>query len=514
MGRVTTERTALSKLPLANLGTVTLCSLLQMVLQFLLVVWLARRFGTSPEMDAFNSAFAIPLAITGVLVSPLPLVLVPELVRLRREENESGCWSLASRVLVLGIGSGVLLAFAATLLAEPICSVLFAGFGTARLEAAAGCLRWLAWLVPLNAAVALLQAAHHARQRYLLAALSNVAGVALSLGWIVAVPRLDLTTLCAALLAGSLLATLVLAVPLARLLALPWRGSWRGIGLRRFSLLAAPLLFSAAYARLDPLVDRSIASFLDPGSISELGYAQRIVTALATLTASGLSVVIFPQLASFSADPRDPRLSELLATAWRFLAVLLIPCVAAVVFYGESIVADLFERQAFDASATEAVARLLTILLGVVVAGSVGEIAGKALYAMSETRLPALIAVVGFTIGVALKIALSRRFGVEGVALGTTLYFVICLAALLAALYQRIGGAMFGGLGGAVVQGTIGSVAAAAVGAIPLWLLDEGGALLGGLLGLIAYAAVLRMLGNEFLVRSATESSPGDDIVR
>jgi putative peptidoglycan lipid II flippase len=500
---VATDDAETSQLPLGKLAAVTACSFLQLVLQFLLVVWLARRFGTSPTMDAFQSAFSIPLAVTGVLVGPLPLVLVPELVRLQSGPAAIFRWRLAVRVLLLAVGLGVLLAGIAVAFGGAICAVVFAGFDEPRLQASALALSWLAWLIPLNATVALLQAAHHSEHRYILPAVSNVVGVALSLGWIIAATdELDLATLCAALVAGSALASLVLFVPLAGPLAGGMAGQWRGIGLWRFSVLAAPLFVSAAYARLDPLVDRSIASFLDEGSIAELGYAQRVTTALATLTASGLSVVIFPKLASVSDDPRDPRLADLLATAWRFLTVLLVPCVAAIAVFNREIVADLFQRDAFGSEATVAVARLLTILLGVLVAGSLGEIAGKALYAMAETRLPAVIAVVGFTIGIGLKWALSRRLGVEGVALGTTLYYLLCFAALLVSLHRRVGGQMFRGLPQSAWHAVAGSVVALAVGFVPVATMEDGGAFVGGAAGLIAYVASLRLLGNEFLVRT------------
>lgn len=486
-------------IPFVSLGAVTFCSVLQLGLQFLLIVWLARRFGTSPTMDAFNSAFAIPLAITSVVVGPLPLVLVPELVRLRTEGSEAISWRLATTILTVTLACGSLLAAIGLWLAEPICQLIFAGFDTFRMEAAAFALGWLIWLVPLNSLVALLQAMHHSQRHYLLPAVSNVAGVGLSFAVIAAVDSLDLRIVCAALLAGAIFANAILMVPLARRLVEGFAIDLRGLGLRRFSLLAAPLFFSAVYSRLDPLVDRSIASFLESGSIAELGYAQRLMTALGTLTASGLSVVIFPQLASLSVTPGDERLPRLVASAWRFLVVLLTPCVAAIAVYGEPIVADLFQRDAFGPQATEAVAVLAVILLGALVAHSVGEIAAKTHFAMSETRLPALIAVVGFTLGIGLKWVLSQEMGVEGVALGTSLYSCFSLIALLASLYWTLGRGMFERLGTACVQALLGSLAALGAGSVPLMFLEQGGAFAGGALGLVVYVAALRLMNNEFV---------------
>lgn len=475
-----------------------------MAFQFLLLTLVAWWFGTSMAVDAFNAALAVPIAVSAVLAAPLPLVLIPELVRLFRDEREiAGAWRLASSVVGVFAGIGLILAVAIFWWPLEAAGLLFGGFDSQGLEVAADFLKRLCWLIPLNVCITLLQAVHHAGQRFRLAAISNLFGVSIPLLWISGITDPTLMDIAHGTVAGGVVAVVVLLLPLARSLSSGWLVAGpRNAGLWRFCVLVLPLVLAGIYARIDPLVDRMIASHLEPGSIAELAYAQRLVLALATLVSSGLSVAIFPQLVAHDEVSGQERHIRLLALSWRFLVFLLVPCIVAVILFGRAIVADLFERGEFGPQATSSVAFLLTILMGVLAAGSIGEIASKSLYARGYTRGPAVIAVVGFTIGVLLKISLSKPFGIAGVAAGTTLYYLINVSVFLWLIRTTMGREAFSGIQPALIKALVASLLAAAAGAFPVMLLSKGGAIVGGCLGLAVYIAVQWLMESEFTPRS------------
>ncbi len=478
-----------------------------MVFQFLLLTLVAWWFGTSPAVDAFNAALAVPIAVSAVLAAPLPLVLIPEMVRLFQDRRDAASWRLAASVVGLFVSLGTLLA--AVIAWRPLgaAGFLFSGFSPGELELAAGFLIRLCWLIPLNVAITLLQAVHHARQHFRLAAVSNLFGVTVPLLWISGLSEVTLLDIAHGTVAGGVVAVATLLLPLGRSLAGGGRSHRYSAaepgdaGIWRFCVLVLPLLLAGIYARIDPLVDRMIASHLEPGSIAELGYAQRLMTALATLVSSGLSVAIFPQLVAHGEGAQQQRHAGLLALSWRFLVFLLVPCIVAVLLFGRSIVSDLFERGEFGPEATRSVAALLSILMGMLAAASIGEIAAKSLYARGYTRGPAVIAVVGFTIGVVLKLTLSRPFGIAGVAAGTTLYYLLNVSVFLWLIHTTMGRAAFGGLWPAFVKAVAASLVAAAAGAIPVSLLPRGGALVGGAVGLLVYVAAQSLMRSEFMPR-------------
>jgi putative peptidoglycan lipid II flippase len=471
-----------------------------MILQFALLTVIAKIFGTSAAVDAFNAAFSLPIAISAILSAPLPLVLVPEMVRAFESGAPGRAWRLAGVLLVIVVTVAILIATIVQVASSAIAGLLFAGLEESTLQLATDYLRRLIWLVPLNCAITLLQAMHHARHRFRVAASSGIIGVSVPLIWAIWLRQPTLLQIVDATVLGGLLAVVVLAVPILKSMVTAWKATGGvGTGLRRFAMLVAPLLVVGVYSRIDPLVDRSIASHLSPGSIAQLGYAQRLITALATLITSGLSITTFPQFARFAdAKPADGNVSasqnNLLTSAIQYLLILLIPCLFAIFIYGDAIVADLFQRGEFGAEATRSVALLLCGFTGMLFAGSIGEIATKSLFARGATRAPAVIAVVGFTLGIGLKISLADRFGVLGVAFGTSLYFMLNVIALLALIHRRDGRNPFAGTGATVLRSLIASLAAVAVAWLPVHHLQWGGALVGGAAGAIVYGLLFAVL--------------------
>lgn len=490
------------RLPLGNVALLTACGMLQMILQFLLLTLVASWFGTSAEVDAFNAALIVPVSIASLLAAPLPLVLVPEMVRIFGAAKQATAWRLAGVVLAGFLGVGTLLAVLLIWQPSLAAGFFFGGFAAPVLAEASGYMQVLAWLIPLNGAITILQALHHARQHFRLAAFSGVLGVALPVVWVLFIAQPGLLDFARATVAGAGLAVALLLVPLLAPLLSCWQAAGGlSVGLRRFAILVSPLVFAGLYSRLDPLVDRMIASYLPAGSIAQLGYAQRLVTAMAMFVSSGLSITIFPRLAASASSAHHTHHADLLAGAWRFMIFLVVPLLGAVFVFGRQIVADLFQRGEFTAADTGQVAMVLNLLMGVLIAGAFGEIATKSLYARGATKLPALIAMVGFTIGIGLKLLLAKEFGVRGVAAATSSYYLVNLLAFLALIYYSFGKLAFVGSRRALGGSAVATAGAILVGAVPGVFLQQGAAILGGGLGFVTYVGLQSLLGNEFLPR-------------
>jgi putative peptidoglycan lipid II flippase len=72
------------------------------------------------------------------------------------------------------------------------------------------------------------------------------------------------------------------------------------------------------------------------------------------------------------------------------------------------------------------------------VAGAIGQVTSGALYALGDTRTPPVIGAIGFTLGIGLKLAGVRWLGTPGIALGTTIYYVVNLLLLNGALVRSV----------------------------------------------------------------------------
>jgi putative peptidoglycan lipid II flippase len=486
---VSTQRASLR-----SASWISLWSLVQLVVQFLFQVLLARYFGASAEMDAYLAAIALPTVLCSIVAGPLSFALVPVFSESLQRGDAPQAWRSASRIgtwlMTFSVPVCVLISF----FAEPLTSWLSPGFRGLRHQLTVELLPIFGWLVLTNLALAYLQALYHCCQRFLLPAISPVISTLVTLLLALWIQPGDVRSVALAVMGGAVVGV-ALHLPLV---VRHLRPSWHVDGMvRQSATMLLPLIAGALYFRLDPLVDRYLASSLETGSLSHMGFAWRFATALVVVGTSGLSIVVFPSLSLLWKQGKLPQFQSDVALAMRCLCVILIPMVVAVSVYGQPLISDLLERGEFHAADALAVSQLLTLYLGMIVAAGFGEVTAKVFYAMGDTRTPVLVGTAGFTIGIALKFWLTPSIGVTGIVLATSVYRLLNICTMSMLLTVRLGRSAYAGLVRALLRGTVAAVAAVVAAfpvvhsALPL------PTLWGAAVGLVAYLIAMALLGDE-----------------
>lgn len=481
-----------------SVGVVSLCAFLQLAVQFAYQVVLAKYFGAGRAMDAYVAALALPTTLMSILVGSLGYAFVPVFIERLTEAGDTAAWRTATSAgLAVGAATLALSAFvSATSL--PLTRLLYPGFQGEQALLTSQVLRILAWLVLTNGLTSFLQAVHHAVRSFALPAVAPVVGTSVTLTLALLWQARGMTAIAQAVVIGSILNVAMLAPLWLRNLRRPL---FNDPALKRCGQLLGPLIAGAAYYKLDPLVDRYLASELPPGNISHLGYAWRLITALLMVGTSGLAVVAFPEFARHAAAGCFEALARDIARAFRFLVIVLVPILVALGLFCQPLVRDLFQRGEFTSSDTRAVSLLILCYSAVLVGGGAGELLAKVFYGMGNTRTPTIIGVVGFTLGVALKLLLTPRFGAVGLACATSIYYLFN-AGWMAFLIRRLLGARIGqGIIGSVGRSLAASAGAAIVGYLILQIDFDGNALTAAVVGLPMYGLLLRMQGDEFTHR-------------
>lgn len=483
---------------LRSAGWVNLLSFAQLVVQFAFQTILARYFGAGAEMDAFVAAISLPTFISSVFFNSLGYALVPVLSRKLVEQDVDGAWASANNLLsLLGLTTG----FAALILAMfavPLVRLLFPGYVGQQAALTAELVRVLACLIVTNSLIAYSQAVHHSHRRFITPALSPVVGILATLLIVACLPNRNMITVAWAVVAGSaVVAVLQLVWPLRhfRLRVRPGSDTYQ------FLRLCAPLIAGAAYYRLDPLIDRYLASFLLTGSVAHLGYASRLVTALLMVSSSGLSVVAFPSFAQQQAAASTEGLAREVAHSIRCMIAIIVPIIVGLGCYSTPVIHDLFERGMFTASDTHTVSLLLLLYLGMIIGGAFGDVAAKIFYSLSDTRTPTVIGCIGFTLGLGLKVALVPSLGVAAIALATSLYYLFNLALMGWLLRKRLGDVLLHGAVRACLRSVFASLAAVLL-AAPIVV--SGFALssfVGAVAGAATYFFVLLLQKDEMALR-------------
>jgi putative peptidoglycan lipid II flippase len=488
---------------LRSVAVLTLLTLGQMGLQFALQLLLAKRFGTAADMDAFMAASTLPLVVSGLLAGALASAFVPVYVQTRDQSGESAAWSMAVQLVCWLSLLTLLLWRVSKLFAEPWMRALHPGFDDEQIARTAVLFQTLSSLMVWNSLSGLARAWNHCHGRFAVTGIAALLGnsVTFALAWRDG-PNGGMDRIAQAVSIGAVI-TLALQMPWVSIFSRGWPVTKESqSAVQRCLVLMLPLMFGLACNQLDPLLDRALTSELSLGSVSQLGYAARLAAAVLTLSTSGLAVVAFPALARHAAERDDDKLRAEIAAALRFLTLLLVPIVGALIVFGEPLIRDLLQRGRFSAEDTRVVSSTLAMLCGMIVGGSLGEIAAKVFYSRQNTRTPVIVGLIGFGVGVALKLVWVRSHGVLGLAAATSAFYLLNATVLLGLIVGQLGLGIFRGVLGTLLRVAIGSAASVGVGVLIMQTSLAWPSLWGAAGGGIALLVVLLLLRDDVAWRA------------
>jgi len=483
---------------------VSLLSLGGLVVGFATQLILAALFGAGADMDAYLAATTLPQFVIAVLVNSLNYMFIPVFVEHRRREDVDGAWRVAGALMTIGLLALGGVALIGMVFASPLQRMLVPGFAPETLALAVRMAR-ISWPTVLTLGLAtLLGGLYQSHDRFGRAAAAPVLGAVASLaGTLALAPKLGIAGVAVAALGGSVVQLLLVAPLVLREERFRLTLRDQPEGLRKVLRLALPLLAGAVFSRGATLVDRYVASSLSAGSLAHLGYANRLVTVLVTVIASGLSVTTFVRLSEHAAGGDPALLRGTMAARLRLMWFLVAPAVTMLIALRVEFVAVVFERGRFAAADTSVVAGLLPWFLVAMIAMALGGIVSSAFYALQDTWTPAAIAVVEVIAYAIYMPWLAARYHASGVALGFAVYWSVSFGVLCALIWFKTGHHVRRDfLVSLLVTATAAAVAgtAAMLGRVvaPAWC--PGALGFGTVVGALAYTAALAGLRSGELV--------------
>lgn len=412
---------------------------------------MAATFGASAVTDAFNVAFRIPNLLRRLFAEgAFSQAFVPLLAASRKKGGDE-----ATRSLVDAVATVLLWALAATVLVgaagAPVLVWLMAA-GLTAFDEAVFMTRVMFPYIACMSFVALAAGVLNTWQRF---AVPAVTPVLLNLAWIAgawwgapAFQRMGwppIHAIAGAVMVGGLLQLAVQVPALRRLGMLPRLGllpsrlvaAWRHPGVRQVLRQMAPALLGVSVAQLSLLINTRIASHLPVGSVSWLGYADRLMELPTALLGVALGVVLLPLLSAAQVRGDTHSASAMLDWGLRLALLLGLPCAVALLVFTQPLVAVLYHYGQFS---ERDVAQTVTALQGYGV-GLIGLVSVKVLapafYAQQDIRTPVRIAVVVLVATQLMNLVFVPWIGHAGLALSIGLGAMLNAGWLLAGLLRR-----------------------------------------------------------------------------
>ena len=464
---------------------------LGMALGFARDLLIARYFGASADTDAFMIAWTIPETVTPLIMEGAMLyALVPMFARsLLRDGTLRPTVerSIAPVLAVLVVGAALIGA------AAPVLVGALAP-GLAASELAVQGFRITSMTVVFLGLSGYLTAVLNTQYVFAVSASVFLAyNVGIILTIVTLQEQLGIISAAIGLVIGSALMVAIQVPSFVRRVGWP-----RPVFRFRRSLLtgvapALPVMAFMLIRHSQTYVERFFGSFLDPGAISHLNYAQKVAQVPVTLAIT-VAVVSFPALARGANASQLTELGRKVDRNLRIVVMLVAPAVAFLALFAGPVIALLFERGAFTEADTAATSGVLSVYVLGRVAQALVTVAVLPMFIFSETiKTPIRAASLGLVVTIVVDLVLMPFGAAVALAAGNSLGIAAMAWMLLHDLNKRTLPVDLRALVRHLVATTLVAALAAGIGlvVVTMWVSPGLPAILvGGVITVVIYGAL------------------------
>jgi putative peptidoglycan lipid II flippase len=317
---------------------------------------IAANLGLSVRSDAFYVAYTIPYIITTLLTATGQFSLVPFFASLESSKDEKELWrgfSYVANIVFLGLGA---ISVVGVVAAPWIIHGIAPGFTHQEVAVAAQLSRWL-FLILIPAGIGEVLRSFLLSRHYF--GLSTASGFIRNVASIVVIllgfHRFGVQSIFLGYLAGYMLQLVVLGIQILMSFRPHYSLTLKASG-ESFSNLrgagTAQLAGALAWQGV-VIVERIIASFLPPGTLTALNYGFRILGTLAELLGGSVGTAALPVLSRAVTSGDREEEHKTFRDTLEISLLLLTPMAVFCLMLSHNIIRLVFQRGQFTSGATE-----------------------------------------------------------------------------------------------------------------------------------------------------------------
>lgn len=418
---------------------IMIATILSKVLGFGRELVLANFYGASDFTDAFLVAVNIPNVAIATIGSALATTYVPLYFEIKNKHGEIKTTQFTNNVLNIVIIFSVFICILGLIFTEPLVKIFAMGFEGEKLNIAIGFTKVLIFGSIFLSLGKLFSSYLQVNDNFTIPALVGIPYniiiiLSIIISYKVGAPVLAYGTLLA------MSSQMLFQLPFAYKCGYRYKTSinFKDEYIKKMIYLIAPVFIGVAVNQLNILIDRTLASTIGSGAISTLNYANRLNEFVVALFVLSIVTVIYPKLAKVSNIKNKEKFVDTLVTTCNSIVLLVMPITVGAMCLATPIVRLLFERGAFDSSATQMTAIALTLYSIGLVAIGLREILTRTFYSLSDTKTPMINGSIAILINIVLNLIFIKILGYAGLALATSISTMVGVILLARSLKKKI----------------------------------------------------------------------------
>ena len=415
------------------MGAATLVVKASGMVKEMVVAW---RFGTSDELDAFTVALIVPFYLLHTVVTPLQSTFLPVYVLVEYRDGSKAAAQLFSNSILWLLGVFTCIT-AGMVLGGPIyLPYLASGFSPAKLSLSFHLLCLLAPMMLLVGTSFFVSGILNVKNQFAITAAAPLITTALTIFLLVWAKSIGIYGMALAMTVGAGIELIFLAILLSR----------QGVSLSpRWGLLPPPLkqVFRSSLSLMvsnllmtgTNLAGIALAARLPTGSVSSLGYANKVTSLTLGVIATSLSTVATPYLSKLSSHGDWKQLKSSFQQLLGGSLLVTVPLTISLMLMAKPLIRFLFGQGAFAIDDVEIVAEVLFYLAMQIPFHVSNVLAARLFLALRVPQAILYVSLGSLLIYLISAHFLSAQLGLVGIAISfDIIYFFSSLALYLLAI--------------------------------------------------------------------------------
>lgn len=189
---------------------------------------------------------------------------------------------------------------------------------------------------------------------------------------------------------------------------------------RQILVLAVPVFIGSYVSQINSYVDKSLASGLHEGSVAALNYGNILIAFITGLTTTIIATIIYPKITKAAVGGDWEFFNTAADKGINLIMIIAVPfSLGAMVFAGD-VVQIVYERGAFDESATALTGTAFFFYSCGLVFRALNELIVQIYYSLKDMKTPIKCAAAGVLVNIILNLLLIGKMAHGGLALATS----------------------------------------------------------------------------------------------
>lgn len=232
----------------------------------------------------------------------------------------------------------------------------------------------------------------------------------------------------------------------------------RDENIRQILFLVIPVFIGSYINQINAVVNRTLASTLDSGSITALNYANKLNMFAVGVIAVAISTIMYPILSKLASEGNKKLFKINISKSINMIVIIMLPIMVVMTTFSKEIVKVLFEEGSFNSHDTYLTSTALFFYSIGILSYGLKELLAKSFYSLQDTKTPVRNATISVVINIVFSIILVNIMGIGGLALASSISTTVTTMLLLISLRKKIGKIGFSYILKTFIKGAIASI--------------------------------------------------------